>query len=62
MKGGDKMNWWQMILASLVGNLSPALRETIKTWIIDMEKRAKETPNPYDDLLVAGLKILFSIQ
>lgn len=50
--------WILQILAAMITNASPEIRENIKSWLDDLAAKAKETPNPVDDMLVAGLKIL----
>lgn len=56
------MNEWILRLITLiVGSASPALRELIKTWVIELEQRAKETPNPFDDVLVGLIKIVLNV-
>lgn len=56
------MNEWILRLISLiVGSASPELRKLIKEWVLELEKRAKETPNPFDDVLVGLIKIVLNV-
>jgi len=57
------MNEWILRLITLVVNsASPELRKIIKEWVLELEKRAKETPNPFDDVLVGLIKIVLNIK
>lgn len=46
------------LLVSILGQMSPVLRESVILWLDDMQKRAAETPNPWDDMFVSFLRIL----
>jgi len=50
------------ILPILIDNLSPALRQFIEQLIAELEKKAKETKNTYDDMFVELLKAIFNIK
>lgn len=50
------------ILPTLISQISPVLREMIKTFILELEKKAKESQNPFDDMFVALLKAVFDIE
>ena len=51
------MNEWILRLIGLIVNTaSPELRKMLQDWIDDLEKQAKQTDNPWDDILVALLK------
>lgn len=39
------------LLPLLIGQISPIILKEIDLWIIDMQKKSKETENPFDDLL-----------
>ena len=58
--------WLTALLVSVLGAIlsvvSPKIREAITNFILDLEKKAKETPNPADDMLVDFLKHIFKIQ
>jgi len=57
------MNEWILRLITLiVGAASPELRTMIKEWVLELDKRAKETPNPFDDVLVGLIKIVLDIK
>ncbi len=57
------MNEWILRLITLVvGSASPELRKIIKEWVLELEKRAKETPNPFDDVLVGLIKIVLNVK
>lgn len=57
------MNEWVLRMIGLVvGSASPAIRESVKAWVLELEVQAKETPNPMDDILVGLLKIVLNIQ
>lgn len=57
------MNEWLLRLISLiVGSASPELRAMIKEWVLELEKRAKATPNPFDDVLVGLIKVVLNIK
>lgn len=51
------MNLWILGLIRLViGVVSPELRTGVKELLNSLEAKAKKTPNPWDDMLVAMLK------
>ncbi len=50
------------VLGAILSVVSPKIREAITNFILDLEKKAKETPNPADDMLVDFLKHIFKIQ
>ena len=47
------------ILERLIKGISPKIREEILNFLKDLEIKAKETPNPVDDIVVLLLRILF---
>ncbi|GAI96154.1 unnamed protein product [marine sediment metagenome] len=47
------------ILSKLITGISPKIREAILEFLKDLEVKAKETPNPIDDIIVLLLRILF---
>ena len=49
------------ILPIIISNISPALRETVKQIVLELEKKAKTTQNPFDDMLVELLKVILNI-
>ena len=53
------MNEWIFRLIGLiVAVASPELRKALKEWLDILEKKAEETPNPWDDILVAMLRTI----
>lgn len=51
------MNEWLLRLVRLVLTvLSPELRTALVEWLDDLDARAKNTDNPWDDVLVGILK------
>jgi hypothetical protein len=50
-----------MILPILLANITPTLREHLVLFVGELEKKAKQTASPYDDMLVAVLKAVLSI-
>ena len=51
------MNEWILRLIGLIVTVaSPELRASLEEWITALEKNAKSTSNPWDDILVAMLK------
>ncbi len=49
------------LLKMVVEYLSPEFRRMLVDWILDLEKKAEETPSPYDNILVYLLKRLLAI-
>lgn len=47
------------ILERLLKGMSPKIREEILEFLKELEVKAKETPNPVDDIIVLLLRILF---
>jgi hypothetical protein len=59
-KGGKKMIAIILdLLSKLLTGMSPKIRELILDFLKDLEVKAKETPNPIDDIIVLLLRILF---
>jgi len=57
------MNEWILRLITLiVSSASPELRAGITAWVKDLEAKAKQTPNPFDDVLVGLLKIVLNVK
>ena len=50
------------ILPTVMEQVTPALRSSLVAWIIRFEEQAKETDNPYDDILAELLKVIFGIE
>lgn len=49
------------LLGTVVDGVSPELREILESSIHSLEKRAKSTPNRFDDILVNMLKSLLGM-
>lgn len=47
------------LLSKVLTGMSPKIRELILEFLRDLEAKAKETPNPIDDMVVLLLRILF---
>lgn len=47
------------LLSKLITGISPKIREEILEFLKDLEAKAKETPNPIDDIIVLLLRVLF---
>ena len=53
------MNKWLLQLVTMMlGVITPQLRKGLNEFILTLEKQAKETPNPWDDIFVGLLKTL----
>ena len=53
------MNKWLLQLVTMMlGVITPQLRKGLNDFILNLEKQAKETPNPWDDIFVGLLKTL----
>jgi len=59
------MNAWVSILLPLVSTLinamTPTLRNLLQEFLLDLYKRARETENPFDDMVTAALLALLGI-
>ena len=55
------MNIIAEIIKKVIGLISPELRGILVSAIDQLDKKAKETSNPYDDIIVMILKALLSI-
>jgi len=66
MKLSPYLEWIGKILATIIEELlkrvSPEIRMAIRRWIGELEKSAKDSKNPWDDLFVALLKIVFGVE
>ena len=55
------MNKWLLILLErLVTVASPHIRDALCIMLRDMEQQAKETDNPWDDILVGILQVILA--
>ena len=50
------------IFGAILKEVSDPIREKLEAFLLDLEKRAKETPNVFDDMLVDLLKRLFAVE
>lgn len=51
-----------IIFKAILENVSDPIRERIEEFVKDIERRAKETPNVFDDMLVDLLKKVLLIE
>lgn len=59
MKGRDKMGKWIMLMARQVLTVAtPEIAKTTCSMLDELEEKAKQTPNPWDDILVGTLKTI----
>lgn len=49
------------IFGAILKECSPFVRERIDEFLTDLERRAKETPNVFDDMLVDFLKKVMKV-
>ena len=49
------------VLGAILSVVSPQIREALERFVHDLEKKAKETPNPADDMLVDFLKHILRV-
>ena len=54
--GKLKINLFFKIISIIITNVSPDLKEKLKAGIQDLKAKAKETKNPFDDLLMEFLE------
>ena len=48
-------------LSMILPNISNALRESLKVALKELKEKAKESQNPFDDILIEFLYLLFNI-
>ena len=51
-----------VIFRAVIENVSEPIRERLEDFVKDLERRAKETPNVFDDMLVDLFKRLLKIE
>jgi hypothetical protein len=51
------MDWF---IKLMIAQLTPSIKIALKKAIDDLEKLAKDTPNQYDDMLIAFLRNVLS--
>jgi len=49
-------DWWIKLIAVILSSISGPLREAIVKSVKEWEQKAKETKEPWDDILVGILK------
>ena len=54
-------DWWIKLVAQLLQVVSGPLRESIVKAVQEWEVKAKETENPWDDILVAIVKFMLAV-
>ena len=50
------------LLTRILTVISPDIRGLVDEWLKDLEDRAKATPNPWDDIFVAFLKMVLGVK
>ncbi len=55
------MNWINVFFKLIWPEVSPQIREKIVNFVKELEEKAKATPNPVDNILVAILKLALGI-
>jgi len=50
------------IFGAIIKEVSDPIREKIELFLNDLEKKAKETPNVFDDMLVDLLKRILKVE
>lgn len=53
------LNLIYSLFVKVIGQISPDIRAYIKEFLTMLEKKAKETDNPIDDIFVVILRIIF---
>ncbi|MGC9110205.1 MAG: hypothetical protein ACP5HI_08210 [Caldimicrobium sp.] len=48
-------------LSMILPNISNALRESLKVALKELKEKAKESQNPFDDIFIEFLYLLFNI-
>lgn len=51
----------QRVLDLILKNLTPDIKKAIVAMVLDLEKAAAATKNPYDDMLIKLLKAILGI-
>lgn len=54
--------WILGLLTRIATVISPDIRGMVVEWLRDLDTRAKATPNPWDDIFVAFLKMLLNVE
>ncbi len=57
------MNGWiATLLGQVVAQMSPEIRDGMIKFVLQLEKNAKATPNPWDDIFVGIVKFVLVIK
>ncbi|KKL54949.1 hypothetical protein LCGC14_2260280 [marine sediment metagenome] len=54
--------WLAMLLEQVVKQMSPEIRDGMVKFVLQLEKNAKATPNPWDDIFVGIVKFVLVIK
>lgn len=54
--------WLVVLLKQIMTQLSPQIRGSLEAFVNQMDTEAKETVNPWDDVLVGVLKLVLAIK
>lgn len=54
--------WFTMLLEQVVKQISPDMRESVVRVVLQLEKNAKATPNPWDNIFVGIVKFVLVIK
>lgn len=51
-----------VIVQAILKRVSPLIREEVEDFLRELERRAKTTPNVFDDMFVDLLKTVFKVE
>ena len=54
------MDVFVKLLSTIINMASPGMKECVKNFISELEKKAKGSANPVDDLLIELFKVILS--
>jgi hypothetical protein len=54
--------WLAVLLKQIVTQVSPQIRAAMEEFIAKLDKDAKATANPWDDILVGLIKLVLAIK
>jgi len=49
-----------LLIPRMLDTITPQLRDGIHEWLMDLEKKAEATPNPWDNLFVGFLRMVLN--
>lgn len=55
-------NWLLMLVGQMLTVITPQLRQGLTEFVNTLEKQAKATPNPWDDIFVGIVKSVLQIK